>query len=301
MNRIIVIVVAMMSLRCLAGTEERGVAAFDFCGISEAMCNVSNYDASVSGNDLSLDCQRFITDAAQLNAKGFSHVFQSCLAMSEFQAGRGDEKSYCRYMDTVGELLRFLLENSRVFGKSVFDGCFAMTGNSLARIVNGRYGRKAVLTASDIKRWLPIIENRCDRDSDCLNRFRSLLVLGAAIEQYRREHGQLPEGVLGLADDNRFGIVPSDLSFCGDEIEYRKELDFWKLRIGRGKRKTEEPIFDYVPAAYRVAGLFVDEVWFASTYSLKRQELFANGFLWSDDVDCRCRLKGCVVIRGEAR
>ena len=245
-----------------------------------------------------MESQEFLTDAAQRQALGFSLAFQADLSTAELWACAGDSESYRSRMDMVGNLLRFLLRNEHVAGASVFDCNLARTEISLARVINGKFGRRIEVRASDIKRWLPEIEEKDSKDRVNLRRFRTLLLIGAAIEQYRRAHNKLPENLNSLVDEKSLGVSASDLSSGNLRVEYRTVMDFWKLRLGSYERRVPEPVYDYVPAAFQVAGVVVDEVWFASTYTQKRKELFENEYLPSDDPFCRCRLKGCVVYRG---
>ena len=296
MSKKSVFALAFLPFLCVA--KDYGVTEFDFCGIPDSLCTVSNLGVQVGCAELPMESQEFLTDAAQRQALGFSLAFQADLSAAELRACAGDGESYRSCMDMAGNLLRFLLRNEHVAGASVFDSNLARTEISLARVVNGKFGRRIVVSASDIKRWLPEIEGKDSKDRVNLTRYRTLLVIGAAIEQYRRAHDSLPENLKALVDEEGLGISESDLSFGNMRVEYRTAPEFWKLRLGSYKRSVPEPIYDFVPAAFQVAGMFVDEVWFASTYTQKRKELFENGYLPSDDPFCRCRLKGCIVVRG---
>lgn len=296
MSKKIIAALAFAPFLCVAKNEE--LAEFDFCGIPDSLRAVGNYGSHVSGTDLPMECQRFLNDTVHRYALGLSLMFQGCLSAAEVRACSGDGESYRSTMNTVGDMLRFLMKNERVVGKSVFNCNLARTESSLARVINGQLGRSIEVCASDIKRWLPEIEANESRDRCNLNRFKTLLLIGAAIEQYRRVHNRLPENLNVLVGEKGLGISESDLSFGNLRVEYRIASDFWKLRLGSYERRAPEPIYDFVPAVYQVAGVVVDEVWFASTYTQKRKELFDNGHLQSEDPYCRCRLKGCIVMRG---
>lgn len=291
-------VLAMAFVPFLCAAKDDGFTEFNFCGIPDKLCAISNLSVQVGCAELPEECQEFLTEAAQRRALGFSLAFQACLSTAELQACAGDRKSYCSCMDMVGNLLRFLLKNDHIVGKSIFDSNFARTEMSLARVINGKFGRRIEVRASDIKRWLPEIEKKDSKNRVNLRRFRTLLLIGAAIEQYRRAHNKLPKNLNSLVDEKNLGVSSSDLSSGNLRVEYRTVMDFWKLRLGSYERRVPEPVYDYVPAVFQVAGVVVDEVWFASTYTQKRKELFENGYLPSDDSFCRCRLKGCVVYRG---
>lgn len=296
MSKKLAFALTIVPFLCVA--KEARLTEFDFCGISDSFCAISNLSVQVGCAELPEECQEFLTEAAQRQALGFSLAFQTCLSTAELRACAGDRKSYCSCMDMVGNLLRFLLKNDHIVGKSIFGSNFARTEMSLARVINGKFGRRIEVRASDIKRWLPEFEAKGSRNRVNLARFKKLLVIGAAIEQYRRAHNKLPENLNSLVDEKNLGVSASDLSSGNLRVEYRTVMDFWKLRFGSYERRDPEPVYDYVPAAFQVAGVVVDEVWFASTYTQKRKELFENGYLPSDDVYCRCRLKGCVVYRG---
>lgn len=299
MNKALSVALSMVSLWCMAGDEK--LVGFDFCGIPRMAGVVSNGEVSAAADDLPLEYHQFLSDVARVNAQGYAFVFQSALSLAEFRAGMGDGESYGRGMEYAGKMLRLLMADSEIVGKSAFDCNYARTANSIARIVNGGQGRKVMPTARDIRRWLPKIEGRTDRDATCLMRFRTLLVLGAAIEWYRTVHTHLPESLWQLVEERGLGITAEDLAYGGMEVEYWKNPGFWKLRVGSGRRLKEAPLYDFVPEFYQVAGIFADEVWFVSTYTQKRVELFRRGCLASEDVLCRCRLKGCIVVRGGAK
>lgn len=296
MSNKLVLVLAFVPFLCVA--KDDTLTEFDFCGIPDSYCIVSNLGVHVGCAELPMESQEFLTDAAQRQALGFSLAFQSYLSTAELRACAGDSESYRSCMDTVGNLLRFLLRNQQVAGRSVFDCNLARTEISLARVINGKFGRRIEVSASDIKRWLPEIEETGSKDRVNLKRFRTLLAIGAAIEQYRRAHNRLPENLNALVDEKGMGIAESDLLSGDLRVEYRIASEFWKLRLGSYERRAPEPIYDFVPAVFQVAGVVVDEVWFASTYTQKRKELFDNGHLQSEDPYCRCRLKGCIVVRG---
>ena len=266
MSKKLVFALAFVPFLCVA--KDDGLTEFDFCGIPDALCTVSNLGVQVGCAELPMESQEFLTDAA----------LKKCLTFAA--------------MHDVG----FLHEH--VAGASVFDCNLARTEISLARVINGKFGRRIEVSAGDIKRWLPEIEEKDSKDRASLKRFRALLLIGAAIEQYRLAHNRLPDNLMALVDEEGLGIFESDLSSGNLRVEYRIASEFWKLRLGSYERRVPEPIYDFVPAVFQVAGVVVDEVWFASTYTQKRKELFENGCLPSDDPLCRCRLKGCVVVRG---
>jgi len=296
MNKNILAALAFVPFLCVA--KDDTLTEFDFCGFPDSRCSVSNLGVHVGRAELPWEFQEVLTKAAQQDGLGLTLVFQGYLSSAEVWACSGDVESYRSTMDAVGDLLRFLLKNEHVAGRSMFDCNLARTENSLARVINGKFGRRIEVSASDIKRWLPEIEEKGSKDRVNLKRFRTLLAIGAAIEQYRRANNRLPENLQALVDEKDLGIAESDLSSGGLRVEYRIAPAFWKLRLGSYERRGPEPIYDFVPAVFQIAGVVVDEVWFASTYTQKRKELFDNGCLASDDPFCQCRLKGCIVIRG---
>jgi hypothetical protein len=289
---------AMAFVPFLCAAKDDGLTEFNFCGIPDMFCAISNLSVQVGCAELPEECQEFLTEVAQRQALGFSLAFQACLSTAELRACAGDRKSYCSCMDMVGNLLRFLLKNDHIVGKSIFGSNFARTEMSLARVINGKFGKEIAVSANDIRRWLPEFEAKGSRNRVNLARFKKLLVIGAAIEQYRREHNTIPDNLQTLVGEKNLGISESDLSLEDLRVEYKVAQEFWKMRLGSFERAVPEPIYDFIPAVFPVAGIVVDEIWFASTYTQKRKELFENGYLPSDDVYCRCRLKGCVVYRG---
>lgn len=296
MSKKLAFALTIVPFLCVA--KEARLTEFDFCGISDSFCTVSNLSIHIGSAEPSMECQEFMVKAAQQYASGLTLVFQSDLSSAEMLAFLGDGERYRSIMNKVGDMLRLLLKNDHIVGKSIFDSNFARTEMSLARVVNGRFGKGIAVSANDIRRWLPEFEAKGSRNRVNLARFKKLLVIGAAIEQYRREHNMIPDNLQTLVGEKNLGISESDLSLEDLRVEYKVAQEFWKMRLGSFEREVPEPIYDFIPAVFPVAGIVVDEIWFASTYTQKRKELFENGYLPSDDPFCRCQLKGCVVYRG---
>lgn len=296
MNKRMVFAFVLVPFLCVAKNED--LATFDFCGIPDSVCDVSNLSARIACEDLTLNGHELLSYESQQYALGASMAFKALLSAAEMRACVGDRASYCAHMESVADLLCFLSKNAKIAGWAAYESNVARTEYSLARIINGKAGVKIAVTAGEVKRWLPETDGKSTKEFVNLNRFRALLVIGAAIEQYKREHNHLPENLQTLVDEKTLGVLDSDLSSGGLSIEYRKGPDFWKLRLGRYERRVPEPLEDFIPAVFQIAGSYVDEVWFASSYSQKRKELFARGYLPSEDSYCRCSIKGPIVIRG---
>lgn len=120
-------VLALAFVPFLCAAKDDGLTEFNFCGIPDMLCAISNLGVQVGCAELPVECQEFLTEAAQRQALGFSLAFQACLSTAELRACAGDGESYCSCMDMVGNLLRFLLGNEHVVGMSVFDCNFART------------------------------------------------------------------------------------------------------------------------------------------------------------------------------
>ena len=156
------------------------------------------------------------------------------------------------------------------------------------------------MTPQDIKRWLPRTANPLFAGNVHILRqdlFRSLLIVGAGINVYWKNRGKLPTTLQDLVKDKDSGLNESDFRFEDARIRYTQDVGFWKLRVG-GESREDEPMRDFMPALDYVAGLKCSEIWFASTYSQKRKELFERGYVESSDIRCSSYLKNGVIHRG---
>ena len=171
---------------------------------------------------------------------------------------------------------------------------------SIARAINGGRAGGVRITPADVRRWLPPVAVPGMADNLHVVRqemFRTLLIVGAGLETWLGSHGRLPDTLRELLSDGDLRLSETDLAHGGNAVAYRHDGRFWKLKLC-DVESAEEPIMDFTPAVDEVAGLQCPEIWFASTYSRKRLELFEKGFIESADIRCRCYLKNGIVHRG---
>lgn len=219
-------------------------------------------------------------------------------AESAFRNGNRDE--FRRWISLSAQFVVFLEENAHELGSSPYVRNRLRLEYSLARMVNDGPAKGILVMPQDVKRWLPRTANPLFAGNAHILRqdlFRSLLIVGASINVYWKNRGKLPTTLQDLVNDKDSGLNESDLCFEDARIRYTQDADFWKLRLGGGDEK-DEPVRDFLPAIDYVTGLKCSEIWFASTYSEKRKELFELGHVWSSDIRCSCYLKDGVIHRG---
>ena len=168
-------------------------------------------------------------------------------------------------------------------------------------MINNRSQRAVRIRVEDIRRWLPDVQNPSYADNKHIarqNDFRTLLAVGALIECYRHDYGDLPSdlrelGTLLKGDETKTLFVRAF-----DGLTYVRRGDFWKMCIGGDLaiKATD----DYFPVIDFYSGVMHDEMWFASSYSEKRRILVDAGQIKSEDIRFRCYLKDGVVHCGGA-
>ena len=214
--------------------------------------------------------------------------FQHHLKNAEFAAEKGDSFSCDRYMNFAADILSLHNKYSDVVGNGLFVRMRLIMEYSIARMVNNRIPTSIAIRPSQINNWLrnaiayknPFHNKHIQKQED----FKRLLIVGASIELYFRENGTTPSSLDEICD---IGAVKG--------IHYVQDGNFWKIRLGVGE---QEPFYDFFPAVDDFTGTCYDELWFASTYSSKRKELYLNGSLSSEDARCSCYIANGVIRRG---
>lgn len=222
------------------------------------------------------------------------------LTGAESASRNGNLDEFRRWISLSAQFVAFLEENAHELGSSPYVRNRLRLEYSLARMVNGSSANGVLVAPQDVKRWLPLTTSHLFAGNVHILRqdmFRSLLIVGAGINVYWKNRGKLPTTLQDLVDDKDSGLNESDLRFEDACIRYTQDADFWKLRLGGGDGE-DEPVRDFMPAIDYIMGLKCSEVWFASTYSQKRKELYERGYVRSSDIRCSCYLKGGVIHRG---
>lgn len=293
--RAIALGIAMANMAFAAAAD---ALLFDFCGVGKG--RVAHADGRSPGQaegDGSL-CQK--SRIASRFARADREWMRHAMTWAELAVADGNFAECDRWMRIAAGFLGLHMENAGTLGDGMLVRDRLSLEYSIARAINGGRAGGVRITPADVRRWLPPVAVPGMADNLHVVRqkmFRTLLVIGAGLEVWLGRHGSLPDGLRELLADGDMRISESDLEHGGDAVFYRHEDDFWKLRLS-SEKSAEEPVRDFMPAVDDVSGLQCPEMWFASTYSQKRLELFKTGFIESTDIRCRCYLKNGIVHRG---
>ena len=265
---------------------------FDLCGPDLCLSGEGAVDESAY--------ERRKIDVAVQFARANAEWMQFALTSAEIAFRNGDNVEFGRWTSVASQFLLFLDANAKEIGSSPFVRNRLRFEYSLARMINGDSSKGILVMPQDVKRLLPRATNRVflgDAHVRRQDEFRSLLIVGAALTAYRNARGRFPQSLQDLVKDSASDLTEEELYLDGELIRYTHDANFWKLRIGGGSHK-DEPLLDFMPAIDYVAGLKCPEIWFASTYSQRRKELFEKGRVNSSDVRCSSYLKNGVIHRG---
>lgn len=212
----------------------------------------------------------------------------------------GDKEEFQRWIMIASQFVLFLEDNVKNLGSLPYIRHRLQLEYALARLINSKEGTGLVVLPQDVKRWLPRSQNDLLKKNAHVilqEKFRCLLIVGAGLNAYWRDTHQLPSELRDLLQIGNLDLDVHDLGYEEMPIKYVFDGDFWKLRLG-GEKGRDEPIRDFLPAVDYIAGIKVSEMWFASTYSAKRRELYEKGALESEDIRCACYLKNGIIYRG---
>lgn len=108
-----------------------------------------------------------------------------------------------------------------------------------------------------------------------------------------------------LEDSPPFGVgmwMDSDRRpdvFYGERLSYRVKGDGRMLHSGGiNRKKDSSPWGVFIPCVEPTGGIPTDEVWFASSYSHVRKELYSKGSVQDSYPMYRCYMRGRAVYRG---
>lgn len=293
--RAIALGIAMANMAFAAAAD---ALSFDFCGVGNV--RVAHADGRSPGQaegDGSL-CQK--SRIAIRFARADREWMRHALTWAELAVADGDFAECDRWMRIAAGFLKFHGENVDTLGDGMLLRDRLSLEYSIARAINGGRAGGVRITPADVRRWLPPVAVPGMADNLHVVRqemFRTLLMVGAGLETWLGSHGRLPDTLRELLSDGDLRLSEADLAHGGNAVAYRHDGRFWKLKLC-DVESAEEPIMDFMPAVDEVAGLQCPEIWFASTYSRKRLELFEKGFIESVDIRCRCYLKNGIVHRG---
>lgn len=221
-------------------------------------------------------------------------------AESAFKSGDGAE--FRRWITTASRFVVFLEENAHLMGSWPYVRHRLQLEYALARLINGNGGKGIMVMPSNVREWLPCTKNPLFKENEHVLRqekFRCLLIVGSGLNAYRSRHRGHPRTLRDLLQDEALKLNEQDFQFANEPVKYVHEDGFWKLRLG-GETEPDEPTRDFMPAIDFITGLKRTEMWFASTYSQKRRELFEKERIESDDVRCACYIKNGMIYRGHS-
>ena len=293
--RAIALGIAMANMAFAAAAD---ALSFDFCGVGTGrVARVADRSPGQAEGDGSL-CQK--SRIASRFARADREWMRHALTWAELAVADGDFAECDRWMRIAAGFLGLHMENAGTLGDGMLVRNRLSLEYSIARAINGGRAGGVRITPADVRRWLPPVAVPGMADNLHVVRqemFRTLLMVGAGLETWLGSHGRLPDTLRELLSDGDLRLSETDLAHGGNAVAYRHDGRFWKLKLC-DVESAEEPIMDFMPAVDEVAGLQCPEIWFASTYSRKRLELFEKGFIESVDIRCRCYLKNGIVHRG---
>lgn len=293
--RAIALGIAIASMAFAAAAD---ALSFDFCGVGTGrVARVADRSPGQAEGGESL-CResRIASRFARADREWMRHA----LTWAELAVACGDFAECDRWMRIAAGFLGLHMENAGTLGDGMLVRNRLSLEYSIARAINGGRAGGVRITPADVRRWLPPVAVPGMADNLHVVRqemFRTLLMVGAGLETWLGRHGGLPDTLRELLSDGDLRLSEADLAHGGNAVAYRHDGRFWKLKLC-DVESAEEPIMDFMPAVDEVAGLQCPEIWFASTYSRKRLELFEKGFIESADIRCRCYLKNGIVHRG---
>ena len=269
--RAIALGIAMANMAFAAAAD---ALSFDFCGVGKG--RVAHADGRSPGQaegDGSL-CQK--SRIASCFARADREWMRHAMTWAELAVADGDFAECDRWMRIAAGFLWLHMENAGTLGDGMLVRDRLSLEYSIARAINGGRAGGVRITPADVRRWLPPVAVPGMADNLHVVRqemFRTLLVVGAGLEVWLGSHGRLPDTLRELLSDGDLRLSETDLAHGGNAVAYRHDGRFWKLKLC-DVESAEEPIMDFTPAVDEVAGLQCPEIWFASTYSRKRLELF---------------------------
>lgn len=292
MNRYFLKVMTCVCLLSIPLTQVCADDRFDLCGPLE-MPFVAETNDMDAYEQQKVD---FVSKFGKVNNEWIRWVLTG--AESAFKSG--DKEEFQRWIMIASQFVLFLEDNVKTLGSLPYIRHRLQLEYALARLINSEEGTGLIVLPQDVKRWLPRTQNDLLKKNAHIilqEKFRCLLIVGAGLNVCWRDTHQLPCELRDLLQIGKLDLDVHDLGYEEMPIKYVFDGAFWKLRLG-GEEGRDEPIRDFLPAVDYIAGIKVSEMWFASTYSAKRRELYEKGALESEDIRCACYLKNGIIYRG---
>ena len=314
--RIIVCLFVMLNMARFNVFAQSGIIermpCFEFCGLEVALTNghpfgKGNWFEQNGRNDISMfaiEPMRGLSSAAMnqvaLNDYNWLYVH---LVMAEAVGLAGNIKMFNSYGTAFCSLIQVYEKHSDVLGTFNIRRFRPKLEYMLARLINDRRSVTVKLRPMDIRKILPPITecNEVWTESSwnswrSRETFRRMLIVGAAIEEYLRKSDGTPDSLDLLEDVN----AKEKKDAYGNVFSYSSQKKEWML-YSRGDEmgKVENHWDVYVPCNGITGGHSTTEMWFASSFSRKRQELYKSGVLNDGYPSCRCYMRGNTIYRGD--
>ena len=284
---------------------------FDFCGLEVALTNGHPFG---KGNWFEKDGRNDISMFSIEPLRGLSSTAMNRVALNDYRwlyvhlviaesvGLSGDKKTFNSYVSAFCSMIQVYEKHSDVFGTFNIRRFRPKLEYMLARIINDRRPSTVKLVPADIRRFLPSLSREGVVWDESLwhswrtrETFRRMLIVGAALEHHLRNFGYLPNSLEAL------NCVEQEekKDAYGKHFSYRRNKHEWMIFSCGKETERESPWDVYVPCAGVTGGYATTEIWFASSFSRKRQELYRSGHLNNEYPAYRCHMRGDVIYRGD--
>ncbi len=284
------------------------MVCFDFCGLDEVL--TEGPPLGMGGwpdGEKRQDARSFLSDPVRgLPIESLTLIssldvrkMYCLLAVMEASALAGERGRFVRHCEMFRELLRVADEYSDVLGSAISRLLRHKIGYVLAKVINDRRVGVLRLSPSDVRMTLPMATTSHMQGGkwvESYETFRRMLIVGAGLEEVLRSTGSLPYSLDAVKYVEDWEIH----DFYGVKFSYRMKGKEWIIHSGGlCQRKDASPWNVFIPCVEQTGGIPTDEMWFASSYSAVRKELYLKGSVHDAYPLYRCYMRGRVVYRGE--
>ena len=288
------------------------IPCYDFCGLEVALTNGHPLgDGRWLMKGEQNDFETFLIEPTRgLNSKAVRDIcLNDCrwlyvhLVMAEATGLSGDVKRFSGYGETFCSLIQVYEKHSDVLGNFSIRRFRPKLEYMLARFINDRRSVTVKLLPMDIRKILPPLSGCNEVWTESLwnswrsrETFRRMLIVGAGLEECLRKRGRLPDSLERLEGVNAKEVKDA----YGNAFSYFFRQHEWMLYSRGNEKGVYENHWDvYVPCNEITGGHSTTEMWFASSFSRKRQELYKAGVLNEGYHSYRCYMRGNKIYRGD--
>lgn len=307
----VVLNIARFNVFAQSGIIER-MPCFHFCGLEVALTNGHPLgEGHWLIKDGQNDSETFVIEPTRgLSSKAVRDIglndyrwLYVHLVMAEATGLSGDVKRFSGYGEAFRSLIQVYEKHSDVLGNFSIRRFRPKLEYVLARLINDRRSVTVKLLPMDIRKILPPLTECNEVWTESLwnswrsrETFRRMLIVGAAIEEYLRKNGGIPNSL-----DSLEGVdVEEKKDAYGNMFSYYYRQNEWMLYSRGNEEGAYENNWDvYVPCNGITGGHSTTEMWFASSFSSKRQELYKSGVLNEGYPSYRCYMRGNKIYRDD--